>query len=70
MAEGGVVRQPTLALVGERGPEAIVPLGRFQGAGGVGGRINVFVELDGRTIGRASAPHIADEIRVRTGNRR
>lgn len=32
-AEGGVVRSPTLAMVGERGPEAIVPLsgGGFPG---------------------------------------
>jgi len=33
-AAGGIVTQPTLALVGERGPEAIVPL---SGAGGMGG---------------------------------
>jgi len=28
MAEGGVVTEPTLAVVGERGPEAVVPLDR------------------------------------------
>lgn len=28
LAEGGIVRRPTLALIGERGPEAVVPLGR------------------------------------------
>jgi hypothetical protein len=32
MAAGGVVTRPTLALIGEAGPEAVVPLGR--GAGG------------------------------------
>jgi hypothetical protein len=32
MARGGIVTRPTLALVGESGPEAIVPLGR--GGGG------------------------------------
>jgi len=26
MAEGGIVTKPTVALVGERGPEAVVPL--------------------------------------------
>jgi hypothetical protein len=28
LAEGGIVTRPTVALVGEAGPEAIVPLGR------------------------------------------
>jgi hypothetical protein len=32
MATGGVVTRPTLAMIGEAGPEAVVPLGR--GAGG------------------------------------
>jgi len=34
-ADGGIVTRPTLAMVGERGPEAIVPLGRGGGVGGV-----------------------------------
>lgn len=34
MAEGGIVTAPTLALIGEAGPEAVVPLGRGGGAGG------------------------------------
>lgn len=29
MGAGGIVTSPTLALIGERGPEAVVPLGRF-----------------------------------------
>ena len=29
MAEGGIVTQPTLALIGEAGPEAVVPLNGF-----------------------------------------
>jgi hypothetical protein len=34
MAEGGIVRSPTLALIGEAGPEAVVPLsGRNAGMG-------------------------------------
>lgn len=31
MAEGGIVRQPTLAMIGEKGPEAVVPLNRGGG---------------------------------------
>lgn len=30
MASGGIVTQPTVALIGEAGPEAVVPLGNYQ----------------------------------------
>ena len=33
MGEGGLVTKPTLALVGERGPEAVVPLNKMGGFG-------------------------------------
>jgi len=33
MATGGVVTQPTLALIGEAGPEAVVPLRDYQAPG-------------------------------------
>jgi hypothetical protein len=29
MAQGGIVRQPTIAMIGERGPEAVIPLSRM-----------------------------------------
>jgi hypothetical protein len=35
MAEGGIVNSPTLALIGEAGPEAVVPLDRINTGGGV-----------------------------------
>ena len=31
MAEGGLVTRPTIALLGERGPEVVMPLSRFSG---------------------------------------
>jgi len=34
LAEGGIVNKPTLALIGERGPEAVVPLKGGEGLGG------------------------------------
>ena len=34
LAEGGIVSSPTLALIGEAGPEAVVPLDRYRGGGG------------------------------------
>jgi len=33
MAAGGIVTKPTLAMIGEAGPEAVVPLGRGGGGG-------------------------------------
>jgi hypothetical protein len=47
LAEGGIVPyRPggTLAIVGERGPEAVVPLDRYNGGGGGGGDIYVTVQ--------------------------
>ena len=49
LAEGGIVKAPTLALVGEAGPEAVVPLGR----GGFGQPLTVRLELDGSRLGEA-----------------
>jgi phage-related minor tail protein len=40
LADGGIVTGPTLALIGEAGPEAVVPLDRM---GGMGGAINITV---------------------------
>ena len=40
LAEGGVVTGPTLALIGEAGPEAVVPLDRM---GGMGNNVTIHV---------------------------
>jgi len=40
LAEGGIVKNPTLAMIGERGPEAVVPLNQM-GAMGGGVTVNV-----------------------------
>jgi hypothetical protein len=40
MANGGIVTSPTLALIGEAGPEAVVPLNRAGGMGGVTINVN------------------------------
>jgi hypothetical protein len=40
LAEGGIVTGPTLAMIGEAGPEAVVPLSKM---GGMGGGITVNV---------------------------
>ena len=44
LAEGGIVTGPTLALIGEAGPEAVIPLDR---AGNMGGGTNVTIHVNG-----------------------
>ena len=45
LAQGGIVRSPTLAMIGESGPEAVVPLG----SGGAGAKITI--NIMGNTYG-------------------
>ena len=40
LQKGGVVTGPTLAMLGERGPEAVIPLDRGE-SGGAGRTINI-----------------------------
>jgi phage-related minor tail protein len=44
MAEGGIVSAPTLALIGEAGPEAVVPLSRM---GQMSSPTNITVNVQG-----------------------
>jgi hypothetical protein len=44
LANGGIVNSPTLALIGERGPEAVIPLTGPNAGGGMGGNtVNINV---------------------------
>lgn len=61
MAEGGVALRPTRRLMGEAGPEAVIPLhrlgdiGRRMGGGGITvniGGISGGGDLDAETVGR------------------
>lgn len=61
MALGGLVMRPTFAMVGERGPEAIVPLGRSMGESIVN------IMLDGRTAARAVVPWLPGEVSLMVG---
>lgn len=48
LAAGGIALGPTLALIGEAGPEAVVPLSK--GAGGFGGGTQIHVTITGNNI--------------------
>ena len=68
LAKGGIVNSPTLAMIGEDGPEAVVPLSQRNNPGGVGmggGTVNVTVNASGitdRTDKRALAREIGNMI--------
>ena len=63
LAEGGIVTSPTLAMIGEAGPEAVIPLDK---AGGMGGHtFNISIDVSGvtdRSDKRALALEISDHI--------
>jgi TP901 family phage tail tape measure protein len=72
LAAGGIVTGPTLALVGEAGPEAIIPLDRA--GGGMGGApmtVNVYLPVgsDGDAVVRALQEYEARNGPVPVGTR-
>jgi hypothetical protein len=68
LAKGGIVSKPTLAMVGEDGPEAVVPLTKKNNPQGIGlgGNVTININVGGvtdRTDKRALAREIGDAIR-------
>ena len=60
MAAGGVVTRPTIAMIGESGAEAIIPLSQMNG---MGGSINITVNAGMGVNGAELGQQIIDEIR-------
>lgn len=54
LSRGGIATGPTLAMIGERGREAVLPL---PPGGLMGGPREVVVQIDGREVGRALLPY-------------
>jgi hypothetical protein len=50
LAEGGIVDSPTIALIGEAGPEAVVPLGSSFGADMLGSTLGSSGSGSGQTV--------------------
>lgn len=46
LAKGGIVNSPTLAMIGEDGPEAVIPLNKKNAPGNMGTTINIVVNGD------------------------
>jgi hypothetical protein len=60
LAEGGIVTSPTIAMIGERGPEAVIPLSRAGGMG-MGNQITVNVSsADPNAVVAALQQYIRD----------
>jgi phage-related minor tail protein len=61
LAEGGIVSKPTLAMIGEAGAEAVVPLNKMGGMGG----INVVVNVGGSVVQEQDlAVSVRDQIAI------
>lgn len=58
LQHGGIVTRPTLAMIGEHGPEAVVPLGR---GGGGSGPFTIQVNVTSSGLG-ADAPEIQSKV--------
>lgn len=59
LANGGIVTKPTLAVVGEAGPEAVIPLNR---ANGMAGGVTVNVTVNGDVSGTELVDRVQQEI--------
>ena len=56
LAQGGIVTSPTLAVIGERGPEAVIPLGR------VGRTQQLNLYIDGGLVASMLLPHMNQQV--------
>ena len=63
-AKGGIVTRPTLGLLGEAGPEAVIPL-RDTELGSGGTQQTIIIELDGREISRNSLRYLPALVRMK-----
>jgi hypothetical protein len=60
LAKGGLVTDPTLAMLGEAGPEAVIPLGRSGFADEIAQAVYQAI-MDAIRISRASSPQSSDD---------
>ena len=75
LAAGGIVYNPMLAMIGEQGPEAVVPLSSLGGGGGMGGGTVINISINGgifptdtsavKQIGDLLAKTITAQLRTR-----
>jgi hypothetical protein len=65
LASGGIVNSPTIAMIGEAGPEAVIPLAAFSGgsslagSGGGNGNGNIIVNITGTFLSQDAARQLS-----------
>jgi len=74
LAAGGIVSSPTLALIGEAGPEAVIPLSAFSGGsslaggGGLGSGGGITININGGSyLDQGGATMIANALATQIG---
>ena len=67
LAGGGIVTGPTLALIGEAGPEAVIPLDRAGDAFGMGQQ-TIILEVDGTQLAEIAITGMPDVLRAQLGS--
>lgn len=65
-AEGGIVTQPTLAILGEAGPEAVIPLTGYGGGGGM--QQVIYFMMDSQALTRTVVKNMPRVVRMQLGN--
>ena len=74
MADGGVVSRPTFALIGEKGPEAVIPLDQLRSGRGGGTTLNMVVQpspgMDEMALAEYAAAAVSRRLREDSGFRR
>ena len=68
-ADGGIVTRPTLGIVGEAGPEAVIPLSRAGSFGGLsGGTQTINLYLDGELVTGTVLRNMPEQVRLNLGS--
>lgn len=63
-AEGGAVFGPTLAMIGEAGPEVVAPFSEVERMLGAGEGREIIIMLDGRVIAKSTMKHMPGVVRM------
>lgn len=63
LGDGGITTGPTLAMIGEKGPEAVIPLNKSGALGG--GSSTIIIEMDSQAIAKKTVPHMPGILRMK-----
>jgi len=58
LAEGGIVKSATIAMIGEKGPEAVIPLSKMGQMGGMNITVNMPAGADGNDVVQALEDYV------------